>query len=143
MNKHIIRRVTKKDIKYLYKLLNRTDEILGDKDDLYSIQTITDYINRKHDVFLVYTINKKIVGTIYAQFYTEYIYEAIGVVDPKYRKKGIATKLLKRIEEIAKNKGINFIEGFVEVSNKKMQKLYEKLGYIKGKPFIWYSKHGV
>jgi len=66
-------------------------------------------------------------------------------VSPSYRRKGIATKMLKETEEFLKQKGINEIHLEVREDNSVALKLYQKIGYQKiGRIEKYYDKkHGL
>ena len=51
-------------------------------------------------------------------------------VDPKYRRRGIARKLVERFTEFVKQAGYKFIGLLVTSSNKAAVSLYEKLGFV-------------
>ncbi len=82
-----------------------------------------------HTRFFVYEINGKAVGYVgvFAILDEGYITN-IGVL-PEYRKKGVATALLKRLDRLAKEKELAFISLEVRKSNQNALSLYESLGY--------------
>ncbi len=51
-------------------------------------------------------------------------------VDPKYRRRGIARKLVEKFTEFVKKAGYNFIGLLVTSSNKAAVALYENLGFV-------------
>ena len=51
-------------------------------------------------------------------------------VDPKYRRRGIAKKLVERFMEFVKKAGYQFIGLLVTSSNKAAVALYESLGFV-------------
>ena len=51
-------------------------------------------------------------------------------VDPKYRRRGIARKLVEKFTEFVKNAGYKFIGLLVTSSNKAAVSLYENLGFV-------------
>jgi len=55
----------------------------------------------------------------------------VGVsIDEEFRGKGIASKLLREIIEIAENRGVKVIEAFIKLENQASIKLFEKAGFI-------------
>jgi ribosomal-protein-alanine N-acetyltransferase len=66
-------------------------------------------------------------------------------VSPRFRRKGIATKLLNEIETLLKQKGLNEIRLEVREDNNPAIKLYQKTGYQKmGRLETYYGKkHGL
>lgn len=59
----------------------------------------------------------------------------------KYRRKGIATQLLKRSEEIASEKGLNKLSLYVEIDNLSAKKLYKKYGFQENKKRVFPRKY--
>jgi len=60
------------------------------------------------------------------------------IVVPDYQRKGIGTKMMKHIEEIAKKKGATLLRSDTGIENIASQKLHKKLGF---KPYrIMYEK---
>lgn len=49
--------------------------------------------------------------------------------DPKYRNQGLATKMLQHLEDLAKNKKMEYLTINVTPKNKAVKSLYEKLGF--------------
>ncbi len=83
--------------------------------------------------------NKEIVGYMWVQFFDvigyDITYTEISelAVVPKYQRKGIASRMIKYIEDISRKRGIKFIRSGTGILNTPSQKLQDKLGY---KP-IW------
>jgi ribosomal protein S18 acetylase RimI-like enzyme len=64
----------------------------------------------------------------------------------KYRRKGIALKLLNRVEEVAAEKGLNKLSLIVEIDNSHAISLYEKFGFRIVKKVIlpnYYHEHNL
>ena len=56
-------------------------------------------------------------------------YIANVAVDPKYRKAGVGTLLVRRIFSLAREKGLSFVTLEVRASNENAISLYEKCGF--------------
>lgn len=136
-----IRLATKKDIDDIVKLHNSDPNLSGDdKMDFCEYEDIEDYIKNKLNKIFVYELDGKLISTLIAQFWTNYIYLMAIIVDKKHQGKGIGKKLMDYLEEKAKERDIPLIEAFTELNNKKMRKIFEKRGYRKGKTFLYYLK---
>jgi ribosomal protein S18 acetylase RimI-like enzyme len=64
----------------------------------------------------------------------------------EYRRRGIARKLLNRIEEIAIEKGFHNLSLYVETDNHHAKRVYEKFGFQEVKKAVFpkkYNKHGL
>jgi ribosomal-protein-alanine acetyltransferase len=105
---------------------------------------LTDY----NTIALVAKADNDIAGFVIAQEEIENntLYGHIITINvaPTYRRKGIATKLLKEIEDIFKQKGITECHLEVREDNKAALKLYQNNGYQKiGRLEKYYGKtHG-
>ena len=94
-------------------------------------------IKREDSVFLIAWANGKPVGMAYAWivksflFFKEEKYGYIGEVwvEEGFRRKGIGRKLVEKIIEWFKSKGIKWIRTDVLSKNKRAFKFYEKLGF--------------
>ena len=52
-------------------------------------------------------------------------------VEEQYRGQGVGTKLMQKVIELAKNRGVDSIDLNVNKDNIQAKKLYEKAGFIK------------
>ncbi len=97
----------------------------------YSIEDYIDKVNTNGDI-LLYLDNNLIVGfaAVYSNdFLTYTAYVPLLFVIPDHSGKGIATKLLTRIKEIAYTKKMKFIRLNTWESNKNAVNLYIRNGY--------------
>lgn len=124
-----IRKISKKDINQvanlmldLYRVYSKFEEVYRIKSDTICLGSIKKDLGRyfakqKKRTILAYEENNKIVA--FADFWIEkrdcyvrdkgiWIYEIY--VNKNYRRKGVATSLIKEIVEIAKRKGIKEID---------------------------------
>jgi ribosomal protein S18 acetylase RimI-like enzyme len=76
-----------------------------------------------------------VVGFLFARFVgntmdgVSYVHIESLAVDPAYRGRGIASKLLTEVEEMARRTGIEWSELEVSLSNVEAIDLYERRGY--------------
>lgn len=127
-----VRELQKNDIKEVTNLVANFFEI-KDLENGYN-QILSFYTDYKS---IVAIYNNRIVGHILGFskydakeakkfFWLEYV-----CVDEEFQGKGIATKMLKRIEALAKNKGITYIKFTSSNFRKKAHACYLKNGYEK------------
>ena len=137
-----IRKGIKKDINQILKLLNSDKNLVGDDNIKFPSYYVESFLNSPVRKLFVAEEDKKIIGVICVVFlkYAKQMYMEELVVDKNYRRKGIATALMKHSEELAKKSGIRFAFGFSEVENKQTHKLLGKLNYKKGKKFFFFGK---
>ncbi len=82
-----------------------------------------------HTCFFVYELDEKAVGYVGISAILDEGYITNIAVLPEYRRKGIATALLNKLECFAKEKMLSFISLEVRKSNASAISLYEKFGY--------------
>lgn len=61
-------------------------------------------------------------------------------VDPNYRRRGIAQKLITKMEEILKSKGAAIIATLIELPNPASVNLFKKMGYTIHNDIIYVTK---
>jgi len=99
----------------------------------FSERELNKFYRKNKNLILVSEINGKIKGFIIGT--TEKTGESrIGriemvFVDPKYRKIGIGTELIKKILSNFNKSGVKNVYAINPVKNKNAKKLYEKLGF--------------
>jgi len=137
-----IRKAILKDSDKILILLNSDKNLTGDEGVYYKPKYIKDYILGKPFITFVCEINNKIVGLVIAHVSNIAKYAELNmiVVDKKYRKKGIASKLMSFLEDYLVKKKYELIFLYTEEDNEVMKMLAEKEDYKKGKKFYFYSK---
>ena len=80
-------------------------------------------------IFLVAEQDGRTAGYVGCQTVLDEGYITNVAVFPQYRKKGIATALIKRVFELAREKKLAFVSLEVRVSNSAAIALYEKAGF--------------
>lgn len=61
-------------------------------------------------------------------------------VDPKYRRKGIAKKLVEKVESLLEKHGASIICALIETSNENSINLFQEMGYFKHPEILYVSK---
>lgn len=128
---NIVSDIEERDLEQLQQLLKSVfnNDISYEKmKDLYKITQ-----NNKDIYVLGYYIKDKLVGTVTLNILTLSSGKEATIWDlaikEEYRRLGIATKLMKRAEEIAKKVDVKRIWLFSGFHRKCAHKLYKKLGY--------------
>jgi ribosomal-protein-alanine N-acetyltransferase len=117
--------------------------------EAFTKQQIAYLLSDYNTIALVARENSDVAGFVIAQIEVEenQLFGHIITlnVPPKYRRKGVGSKMLKEIEEILKQKGITECKLEVREDNSAALKLYQKSGYQKiGKLENYYGKkHGL
>ena len=138
--KEIIRKAKQKDSEKILDLFNQNTELTCDESLNYNKNHVREFLS-SYKTFIC-EIDKKVAGILITQWGLKgkFVYIDSLIVNPNYRKKGIATKLLNYLKKSAKQKGINLLFLFSEINNKKAQNLFKKNNYKRGKKFYFYSK---
>lgn len=127
-----IRRVSISDYKDIY-LLNKELGYLYEEEKVR--EKIKYIIENEKDIILVAYIDNNIVGYIhgseYELLYSDSLINILGfVVKESYRKNGIGTALINKLEGIAREKkysGIRLVSG---IERENAHRFYERNGYI-------------
>ncbi len=84
----------------------------------------------ERDLFYVAVVERTVVGTVMGGYdgHRGWIY--LVAVKPTYRRAGIGTALLRRLEQALAERGCPKINLQVRVSNAEVVAFYEKLGYV-------------
>ncbi len=129
-----IREIDKNDLGSLIKLYQ---EFWGDISNLQKMQSLYDKLIKNPDyIILCAEIEQKVVGTLMGIV----CYELYGdckpfivmenlVIEPNYRKKGIAKALLTELEKIAKNKNCSQVQFITEKNRKDAVSFYSSMGF--------------
>ena len=97
-------------------------------------------IEKDINLFLVAEIEGKIVGTVLATHDGRKGWINRLAVHPDYRKKGLATKLVKYAEDWLSSQGIEIIACLIEEGNEPSMRLFKKLGYREHRDIIYFTK---
>lgn len=86
-------------------------------------------ISNRYSINKVVTVDGRICGYICVRCFEDECHLLNLAVHPDFRRRGIATLLLKTVLSLLKEKGCRFIFLEVRTSNTIAQKMYEKLGF--------------
>jgi ribosomal-protein-alanine N-acetyltransferase len=134
-----------------YRLLDRLNEIEEQcfDEEAFTKQQISYFLTDHNTTALVAKANNDIAGFIIAQVEIENntVYGHIITINvtPHYRRKGVASKMLKEIENVFSHKGISECRLEVREDNSAAIKLYQNNEYQKiGRLERYYGKaHGL
>lgn len=121
-----IRAMENRDVNAVYAMAIKAKE-LG---TWYPKIALNEWLKKKNDdILLVAEYNRKVVGFClsYVHFKKWVLWDSI-VVDKKYRRKAIATKLMEETMRISKKMGIVYMQAMIMADNGKSLKFASKLG---------------
>ena len=96
----------------------------------WSVETLLDAY-KNGTTFIVAECNTKVLGYVGISCIVDEGYITNVAVFPEYRKQGVATALIEKVFDIAKEKALSFVSLEVRASNYGAIALYEKMGFIK------------
>lgn len=139
-----IRRGKLSDAKEILFLLRSTPELQGgEKEQIYTPDFVRGTITDKNrELILVAEENKRLIGFLSAELWKHKGYSFLSdiFILPKFRDKGVASRLYAKYEKILRRLKIKIITALVLVSNKRMQGWCKKHGIMKGNRFYFYEK---
>ena len=91
-------------------------------------------------IFLVAEKNGALIGSIFGTHDGRKGWINRLVVAPEYRKKGIAAKLVKEVENRLFDMGIGIIACLIEDWNTESMEVFEKMGYKQHNDITYYTK---
>lgn len=116
--------------KYFFSALRRGDVL--NHGLRYEILKAAKLVPQSTRLVAYHTEEKRAIGFLYLEENTDWLYTIEYVfVDPKYRKKGLATRLLNYAMILAKEKGAKKVSLNVDANSTKAIALYEKTGFEK------------
>ena len=98
--------------------------------DPWSLNAITTEVSNPLSLWIVALDEDRVVGYIGSQSVIDQADMMNIAVDPDYRRRGIAERLVAELETELKDRGVKGLLLEVRVSNDPARRLYEKLGFI-------------
>lgn len=108
--------------------LDNTEGFFKEKSDDELKESLKEQLNKDNKYTLVY-IDKRIIGYIMFKIDGDSIFLSELSIDENYRNNQIATRLIKEVEKIAKEKHIKYIDLNCWSFNEAAETLYEYLGF--------------
>jgi ribosomal protein S18 acetylase RimI-like enzyme len=97
-------------------------------------------IKKNPNFFLGAYEEDKLVGTVFASFDYRRGWINRLAIDPKYRRSGVAQKLIAAAEKALRKKGAKIISALVEDYNVASLSLFKKCGYVEHRDVVYFSK---
>ena len=131
----VIRKTREEDIEKIYQIEKVSFPYP------YSPWDFRYYLEVEGDYFFVAESEGEVIGYIIATLWKDLLTIVSLAVTPERRQEGVATALLKNIEEKCRDR-VQRIELQVRVSNRAAIALYEKMGFEKGGLIPHYYRDG-
>ncbi len=91
-------------------------------------------------IYLVAEIDNKLVGSAFGSHDSRKGWINRVAVDPEYRRRGLATKMIKELEQRLQDQGIEIFAALVEADNEESMKAFGKLGYGIHRDIFYFTK---
>lgn len=101
---------------------------------------IENELRQNTSIFLVAELNGELIGSVFGSHDGRKGWINRLAVDPDFRKKDIAKKLVYEVENKLDELGIDIVACMIEGWNKESMKVFEKLGYEKYPDVAYYTK---
>ena len=138
-----IKRASLNNLEQIYALVTSLPVFsASDETRFFDKKELKEWIIRKRDsIVLIAELNDLIVGFLFAKLVSSEwcMLDSIGV-NPKFRKQGIANKLLEQLYQLLKKRNVTYIQGLVEVNQKSTREFWKKRGFKEGNKFVWIEK---
>jgi ribosomal protein S18 acetylase RimI-like enzyme len=105
-----------------------------------SREAITHQLELSTAIYLVAELDGTMVGSVLGTHDGRKGFINRLAVDPAYRGRGIARRLVAEVERRLENLGIEIVEALIEDWNEVSMKVFERLGYVKHPDIFYYSK---
>ncbi len=86
------------------------------------------------------SISRQIIGTVFGSHDGRKGWINRLVVDPTYRRQGLAQKLIAQAEEALAGEGLSIVAALVEAPNGPSLELFRKLGYEERRDIVYFRK---
>lgn len=101
---------------------------------------IKSQLNQPNTLYLVAVVGNRIVGSILGTHDSRKGWINRLAVSPSHRRKGIAAKLVREVEDRFSELGIDIMACMVEDWNTVSLQVFEKLGYRQHPDIVYFSK---
>ncbi|MFC1851899.1 GNAT family N-acetyltransferase [candidate division CSSED10-310 bacterium] len=105
-----------------------------------SHERIAAEIDRGIAIFLVVELDDRIIGAVLGTHDGRKGWINRLVVSPAYRKHGVATLLVQKVEKLLSDQGIGIFACLIENWNTNSHQFFERLGYRSFKEITYYTK---
>lgn len=138
-----IEKINKEDLSSIIRIGKKISEFqVSDTGIFWSFNQLSRWSKNKNDVCFIAKDHNNIIGFVLFSCHMptkKSILENIWI-DPTYRKKGIARRLIDQALKNLGKKNISYIMGFVSEKNKKNLFFFKKVGFNIGKKGYWIDK---
>jgi ribosomal protein S18 acetylase RimI-like enzyme len=136
----IIRKAAKKDIPRIVEISKNLRQLENYPGQKMGRSEFEKFLYGDFAFMLVAEVDKRVAGYITAFRSDDYFFLPFSAVDKKYRRLGIASLLIKKVEDMARKEKQKYILYTAYTSNKAIEKFSKKMGYKKSRKLIQYYK---
>jgi ribosomal protein S18 acetylase RimI-like enzyme len=141
MNRSIvIRKAVKKDLPRIVEISKNLRQLENYPHQKIGKTEFEKFLFGDFAFMLVAEADKRVVGYITGFRSDDYFFLPFSAVDKKFRRLGIASLLIKKVEEMAHKEKQKYILCTAYTSNKAIEKFSKKMGYKKSRALVQYYK---
>ncbi len=134
-----IRKLTRNDYEEIVRLWSKAKLPFKTK-GRDSKKVIAAQMDANPDFFLGAFENNQLVGTVIVSCDTRKGWINRLVVDPNYRRRGIAKALIAECEKVLRKYGVKIFCALIEDYNNVSRELFKECGYVEHRDIIYFSK---
>jgi ribosomal protein S18 acetylase RimI-like enzyme len=136
----LIRKAAKKDIPRIGEISKNLRQLENYPGQKMGRSEFEKFLFGDFAFMLVAEVDKKVAGYIAGFRSDDYFFLPFSAVDKKYRRHGIASLLIEKVEEMAHKEKQKYILYTAYTSNKAIEKFSKKMGYKKSRTLLQYYK---
>lgn len=137
-----IRRAKRGDVREIYNLGSKVDELKFSKGAFHGKDEFFEFINKpKENIILVAVRKDKLVGFLYARIISKHWCMIDNLaVKRGFRNRKIGTLLLNRLYLVLKERNVDYVQILEEIHHKKTRNFWKEKGFKEEKVFLWADK---
>lgn len=135
-----IRKAKFEDIKRVVEISKNLRQLENYPNQKLGRSEFEKFIDNRYAFMYIAETENKVVGYITAFRSDDYLFLPFAAVDKKYRRLGIAQRLLEKVESIAKKEKRKYILFTAYESNKPIHQFAKKMGYKSSRRLFQYYK---
>lgn len=97
-------------------------------------------IQKSGHLMLIAESDKKIIGTVFGSHDGRKGWINRLAIDPEFRRRGLAKRLIHKVEQTFYKEGIYIVAALIEEPNEPSMALFKELGYVERGEIIYFRK---
>jgi len=136
----VIRRARMEDLPAVVRMSHGVPEIENYPGQRMKVADFVHFVKPYGGMMLVAEAYKQVVGYITVYPSENYFYLPYSVVRKEWRRRGVGSALLGKVEALAKESKVEYILMSAYIYNKRVHSFLKARGYVPSKKLVQYSK---